>query len=288
VLVAHSAATGLTVDPLQIAPILLLGVLYWRRAHRLAARGQAVPGWRKASFATGLVLLLVALVSPIDRLGEEDFFFMHMLQHVLLGDLAPLAIVAGLTGPILRPVLAIPIFDRLRILGHPFVALPLWAVSLYAWHLPSAYQAALHHDTVHAFEHFSFFTFGCLMWAPVVEVLPAPEWFGTGAKLGYIAVVRLIETVLGNVFIWSSSVFYPWYVHTHDIWGISPVRDQNLAGIVMMAEGSIVTLAAICWLFLRMAAEGELRQQLLESGLDPRAVRRAVRYGRGKELSEAR
>jgi cytochrome c oxidase assembly factor CtaG len=126
------------------------------------------------------------------------------------------------------------------------------------------------------------------MWAPVVEVLPAPEWFGTGAKLGYIAVVRLIETVLGNVFIWSSSVFYPWYVHTHDIWGISPVRDQNLAGVVMMAEGSIVTLAAICWLFLRMAAEGELRQQLLESGLDPRAVRRAVRYGRGKELSEAR
>jgi cytochrome c oxidase assembly factor CtaG len=141
---------------------------------------------------------------------------------------------------------------------------------------------------VHALEHASFFTFGCLMWAPVIEVLPAPEWFGSGAKLGYIAVVRALETILGNVFIWSSSVFYPWYVHTHDLWGISPVRDQNLAGVVMMAEGSIVTLAALCWLFLRMAAEGELRQQLLESGLDPRAVRRAVRYGRGKELSEAR
>ena len=287
-LVAHSAATGLTVDPLQVAPILLLGVLYWRRAHRLGSRGAPVPGWRKASFTTGLVLLLVALVSPIDSLGEEDFFFMHMLQHVLLGDLAPLAMVAGLTGPLLRPVLAIPIFDRLRILGHPFVALPLWAISLYLWHLPPAYQAALHHDAIHALEHFSFFTFGCLMWAPIVEVLPAPEWFGTGAKLGYIAVVRGIETILGNIFIWSSSVFYPWYVHTHALWGISPVRDQNLAGVVMMAEGSAVTLAALCWLFLRMAAEGELRQQLLESGLDPRAVRRAVRYGRGKELSEAR
>jgi len=100
--------------------------------------------------------------------------------------------------------------------------------------------------------------------------------------------VRLIETVLGNVFIWSSSAFYPWYVHTHNLWGISPVRDQNIAGVVMMSEGGIVTLAAICWLFLRMAAEGELRQELIESGLDPRAVRRAVRYGRAKELSEAR
>jgi cytochrome c oxidase assembly factor CtaG len=288
VLVAHSAATGFTVDPLQVGPIVVLGLLYWRRAHRLAGRGAAVPGWRQASFYTGLGLLLVALVSPIDRLGEEDFFFMHMLQHVLLGDLAPLAIVAGLTGALLRPVLAIPVFDRLRVLGHPFVALPLWAVSLYAWHLPVLYQAALHHDVVHALEHFCFFTFGALMWAPVVEVLPAPEWFGSGAKLGYIAVVRVIETVLGNIFIWSNTVFYPWYVHTHDIWGIGPVRDQNLAGVVMMAEGSIVTLAALCWLFLRMAAEGELRQQLLESGLDPRAVRRAVRYGRGKELSEAR
>ena len=287
-LVAHSAATGFTVDPLQVVPIVVVGLLYWRRAHRLAGRGAPVPGWRQASFYTGLGILLVALVSPVDRLGEEDFFFMHMLQHVLLGDLAPLAIVAGLTGPLLRPVLAIRVFDDLRVLGHPFVALPLWAVNLYAWHLPSLYQAALHHDAIHALEHACFFTFGALMWAPVVEVLPAPEWFGSGAKLGYIAVVRGIETVLGNVFIWSSSVFYPWYVHTHAIWGISPIRDQNLAGVVMMSEGGIVTLAALCWLFLRMAAEGELRQQLLESGLDPRAVRRAVRYGRGKELSEAR
>ena len=74
----------------------------------------------------------------------------------------------------------------------------------------------------------------------------------------------------------------------HNLWGISPARDQNLAGVVMMAEGGIVTLVAHSWLFLKLASEGELRQQLLESGLDPRAVRRAVRYGRGKELSGLR
>jgi cytochrome c oxidase assembly factor CtaG len=288
VLLAHSAATGWTVNPIQVAPILVVGLLYWRRTRTLAARETRVPGWRRWCFWTSLVLLLVALVSPVDPLGEEVFFLKHKQQHVILGDLAPLAFVCGLSGPVLRPVLAIRLFDRLRILAHPLVALPLWMVSLYAWHLPWLYQAALHHDVVHALEHFCFFTFGALMWAPVVEVLPAPEWFGTAAKLGYIAVVRVIETILGNVFIWSSKPFYPWYVHTHDIWGISPVRDQNLAGVVMMGEGGLVTIIALCWLFLKLAQEGELRQRLLEDGLDPRAVKRAVRYGRGKELSGLR
>jgi cytochrome c oxidase assembly factor CtaG len=122
----------------------------------------------------------------------------------------------------------------------------------------------------------------------VVETLPAPEWFGSGIKLGYIACVRLFETVLGNVFLWSGAVFYPFYRHDLPRWGVSAQHDQVLAGTVMMIEGSIVTLAALAWLFLRLAHEGELRQELLERGLDPRAVQRAVRYGRAEELSESR
>ncbi len=284
-LLAHTAATGWTVDPLQVVPILVVGSLYWKRAHTLARRGTPVPGWRQASFATSLALLLVALVSPVDKLGEEDFFFMHMLQHVLLGDLAPLAFVAGLTGPLLRPVLAIPVFDHLRVLAHPFVALPLWAISLYAWHLPVLYQAALHHDVVHALEHACFFSFGALMWAPLVEVLPAPEWFGTGAKLAYIVGVRLVATVLGNVFIWGGSAFYDVYDTGHDYLGLSPDADQSLAGSLMMLEGSLVTIIALAWLFLRMAQEGDVRQELIESGVDERTARRAVRYRRWSELT---
>jgi cytochrome c oxidase assembly factor CtaG len=150
------------------------------------------------------------------------------------------------------------------------------------------YQAALHNPSVHAFEHICFFSYGALMWSPVVETLPGPEWFGTGFKLGYIALVRLFETAFGNVFLWSGTVFYPYYVQADPRWGITPLHDQALAGTVMMIEGSLVTVAALAWLFLRLAAEGELRQELLERGLDPRAVRRAVRYGRGQELSEPR
>jgi putative membrane protein len=272
-------------EPVQLLPTVAVAVLYARRAATLAGRGTPVPLWRRISFWAGIALVLLALVTPIDEIGEEDLFFVHMVQHVLLGDLAPLCFVAGLTGPVLRPVLAWGFVDRLRVLAHPFVALPVWAVNLYVWHIPWLYQAALHHSSVHALEHFLFFTCGALMWSPVVETLPAPVWFGTGMKLGYIAIVRLIETVLGNVFIWTSSAFYPWYVHADPTWGISAVRDQNLAGVVMMAEGSIVTLAALAWLFLRLGAEGELRQQLIEQGLDPKQVARAVRYGRANELS---
>jgi len=277
--------TSWTFDPLQVVPTLLLSVLYVRRVRTLRGRGTAVPGWRVGLFATGIVLLLAALVSPLHALGEQLFSF-HMLQHVLLGDLAPLALLAGLTGPILRPALAF--LHRLRFLAHPLVALPLWALDLYAWHLPYLYDAAVRHSSVHALEHLCFFTGGVIMWLPVLETLPAPEWFGTGAKLGYIAVVRAVETVLGNIFFWAGATFYPVYEHRQRLWGLSPLADQGLAGAVMMIEGSIVTLVALAWLFLRMAGEGELRQRLLERGLDPRTVRRAVRYGRAEELGPPR
>lgn len=286
-MIAHLAVnTGWTFDPLQIVPVCVIAALYARRVRTLALRGTRVPAWRLVSFATGILILLAALVSPVHAIGEQLFSF-HMLQHVLLGDLAPLALLAGLTGPILRPVLAF--LYRLRFLAHPFVALPLWAVNLYLWHLPFLYEAAVRHDSVHALEHLCFFTGGLIMWLPVLETLPAPEWFGTGAKLGYIAAVRIVETILGNIFFWSGSVFYPGvYEHRQHLWGLSPLADQGLAGAVMMIEGSVVTLVALAWLFLRMASEGELRQRLLERGLDPRTVQRAVRYGRAEELGRQR
>jgi len=276
-----------SLQPLQVIPTAVAALLYWRRTRTLARSGRPVPRWRQWLFWTGIGLVIVALNSPVDAIGENTFFFMHMTQHVILGDLAPLCFVCGLTGPVLRPVLKYKTVERLRVLTHPFVALPVWAVNLYVWHIPYLYDAALHHDSVHALEHFMFFTCGCIMWEPVVETLPGPAWFGTGWKVGYIFAVRLVETVLGNVFIWSSSQFYSPYRHA-PIWGISAVHDLNLGGIVMMTEGSIVTLAALAWLFLKLAAEGEQRQLLIEAGHDPRVVNRAVRYGRAKDLEAPR
>jgi cytochrome c oxidase assembly factor CtaG len=282
-MLSPSLLTPWSFEPLQTIPTVLAALVYLRRTRSLARRGQPVSRARQLSFWTGIGLVVLALNSPIDSLGEEHFFFLHMLQHVILGDLAPLCFVVGLTGPLLRPVLRFKLVERLRVLSHPYVALPLWAADLYLWHIPYLYDAALHHAPVHAFEHFLFFTCGCLIWEPVIETLPAPAWFGTGVKIGYIFAVRLIETVLGNIFIWSNTAFYTVYRHRPE-WGITPVHDLNLGGIVMMAEGSIVTLGVLVWLFLRLASESELRQQLLEQGLDPRQVKRAVRYGRAEGL----
>jgi cytochrome c oxidase assembly factor CtaG len=280
--------TEWTLDPLQLAPVVLAAVGYGMRARTLHRRGTPVPRWRIGLFGLGIALLLLAFASPVAAIGERELFSFHMLQHVVIGDLAALCLLAGLSGPVLRPLLALRPVERLRVLANPAVALPIWAVNLYLWHVPFLYEAAVDHSVVHALEHVCFFTAGVIVWLPVLETLPAPEWFGTGPKLAYIAVVRLVETVLGNVFVWSGAVFYGVYTRGDELWGISPLQDQGLAGAVMMIEGSLVTIVALSWLFLRMAREGELRQELLERGLDPRAVQRAVRYGRAQELAERR
>jgi len=280
-----SLLTSWTLEPLQLAPIVLVAVAYAVRARTLARRGQPVPSWRIALFALGVVLLLVAVASPVAAVAEEELFSFHMVQHLLLGDLAPLCLLAGLTGPLLRPLLALPGVMRLRVLANPFVALPIWAANLALWHLPALYEASVRNDAVHALQHVAFFTAGIVLWLPVLETLPAPEWFGTGAKLAYIVGVRLVGTVLANVFVWAGEPFYDVYDAGGEYLGLSPDADQSLAGSLMMLEGSLVTVVAIAWLFLRMAQEGEIRQRLLESGHDARTVKRAVRYRRWQELA---
>jgi putative membrane protein len=280
-----SLLTSWTFDPLQLAPIILVGVAYAVRARTLARREQPVPAWRIALFALGLTLLVIAVASPVATVGEEELFAFHMTQHLLLGDLAPLCLLAGLNGPLLRPILALPGVIRLKVLANPFVAFPIWVANLVLWHVPVFYEAAVESSAAHALEHVAFFSAGIVLWLPVLETLPAPEWFGTGAKLAYIVGVRLVATVVGNVFIWGGSAFYDVYESGGDFLGLSPDADQSLAGSLMMLEGSLVTVVALAWLFLRMAQEGEIRQELIEKGIDERTARRAVRYRRWNELA---
>jgi putative membrane protein len=273
-----------TFDPLQITTIAVCAGAYARRARTLRARGRAVPRWRSLSFATGIAFLFAALVSPVHGLGKE-VLCMHMLQHVLLGDLAPLFLLLGLDGALLRPLLAVPGVARLRALANPLVALPVWTLTLLVWHLPALYDAAVRHEVVHALEHMSFFAAGIALWLPVLETLPAPEWFGTGAKLGYVVGVRSVEMVLGNVLLWvAAAPLYGAYAGGHG--SLSAATDQELAGAVMLVEGTLVTLTVLAVLFLRLQQEAEARQVLLERGVDPRQARRAVRHRRWTGLAE--
>jgi putative membrane protein len=272
--------------PLQLVPALCFGTAYLMRTRHLARKGRPVAAVRQVAFYAGVSVAVLALVSPIDYLGEERLLYVHMIQHLLLGDIAPLLIVLGLTGAVLRPVLAIRWIRPLRALAHPLVALPLWIVDLYAWHLRVLYHAALHHDGIHALEHFFFFTCGALMWAAVIEPVPGPEWFGNGWKAVYTLVVRTAGGILGTLFVWAGHAFYPYYASGDALSGVSPVTDQQIAGAIMFVEGSVVTLLAFAWLFLRFAREAEIRQRLIERDLDEALAARAARYGRSSRVRD--
>ncbi len=273
---------------IQLGPLAILGLLYARRVRTLAPTGHPVPGWRQACFYSGFIVIGAALTS----LGgvSQELLFAHMIEHLLLGDIASLLIVLGLTGPLIAPILKIGFFDRMRILAHPLVAFPLWTIDLYTWHLPVFYEAALRNPWVHALEHTMFLAFGINMWMCLFGPLPMPAWFGNLGKLVYIVAVRLAGTALGNIFLWSGTVFYPFYLTSDSLHHISPLADQNLAGAVMMIEESLLTLGLFCWLFLRTAREAEERQELLDFArahglpLSDKRAARAVSAGRGAEL----
>jgi putative membrane protein len=273
---------------LQLAPATGVGILYAIRAHHLAGTPRAVPGWRRWCFLGGLGLIVVTLTS----LGSlaDDLFWVHMVEHLVIGDLGTLLMVLGLTGPVLAPVLRIRFFDRLRVLAHPLVAFPLWAVNLYLWHVPFFQDAAVEHGVVHALAHFGFVAFGFNMWMALLGPLPKPAWFGNLARLIYIIAVRLTGAVLGNVFVFGGHIFFSVYAAGERAHGISPGADQNAAGAIMMVEGSLLTLGLFGWLFARAALESEERQELLDlaaaRGVELSAARaaRAVAAGRGAEL----
>jgi putative membrane protein len=285
-LLAH---VGATLAPLELLPLLVGALLYAKRSLTLAERGRPVPLWRQLCFAGGLLTIAVALVSPVSHIAEE-LVIAHMVEHLMLGDLATLLLVLGLTGPLLQPILAIPVFDKLRILAHPMVAFPLWVANFYFWHIPALYDAAYGGAAVHLVEHSSFIFFGCLMWMPIFGPLPKPTWFNAGWKVGYVIAVRFAGAILGNVLMWSGSVLYPKYAAGEAYWNISPLADQSTAGVVMMVEGTFLGLGLLAWVFFEVSREGIEKQRLLDLALergvelDEARAQRAVAAGQGERL----
>jgi cytochrome c oxidase assembly factor CtaG len=275
-----SALTSWTFDPLPLATIAVVGIAYTRRSLTLRARRIHVDRRRQLAFGSSLLVLVLAVSSPVDRIGEERLFSAHMLQHLMLGDLAPLLAVLGLSGPLLRPVLALSFASGLRLLAHPIIALPLWAANLYAWHVPLLYEAALAHPAIHATEHACFYAGGLLLWSAILEVLPGARWYGTGAKLGSLAVVWLIGGILSNVLLWSTHGFYAPYRGAPRMWGLSPLADQRLGGGLMLLEMTAVVLPVSLFLAFRWLRESERRQVLVDGGWKEARAARAVRYGR--------
>ena len=286
-----SAHVAGVLAPIELLPLLVAAGLYAKRASTLARKGRPVPVWRQLCSAGGLLTIVVALFSPIGHVSEE-LVIAHMVEHLLLGDLATLLMVLGLTGPLLQPILAISIFDRLRVLAHPLVAFPLWAINFYVWHIPALYEAAYGTAAMHVIEHSMFIFFGCLMWMPVFGPLPTPQWFTAAWKVGYVIAVRFAGAILGNVLMWSGTVLYPIYAPGERYWGISPIADQSTAGVIMMVEGTFLGLGLLAWVFFEVSREGIEKQRLLDLALergvelDEERAQRAVAAGQGERLEK--
>lgn len=246
--------------------VLLLAIVtfaYAKRVHTLSGTRRAVSGLRQFSFYLAIFILLAEPLSPLGA-WDDVSFTAHMLEHLCIGDIAALLMVLGLTGPLIQPLLKNPVVAKLRPLFTPWVALVFWIVNLYFWHLPFMFDAAVEHDGIHVIQHIMFFSAGFNMWMALFGPLPQPEWFNNIAKLFYIIAVRLAGVLLGNVFIFSGTVFYPHYAQVTNPWGMSPIADQSIAGAVMMGEGTVISFVLFAWLFYKAAREGEESQQLID------------------------
>jgi putative membrane protein len=268
------AIGGWTQAAVSLGLVSTYAVPYLLRARTLARRGRPVPSWRIACFATGLALLALSVSPPVGTAADERLSA-HMLEHLAIGDLAPLALVLGLTRPLIAPLLRLPGVWAVRGIAHPVVAVGLWIAGLYFWHLRFAYEAAVAHDLVHVLQHACFFAAGLNLWFALLGPLPRPAWFGNGARVGYVLVVWAAGSMLAYGLIWAGAPFYPHYAH-------AGTGDQAAAGAVMLVEQSVVIVTLLGWLLVRALRDAERRTQLAELAaaqgvaVDERRIARAV------------
>jgi len=240
--------------------LLVLEGLYLRALRVLRGRGVRVPPWQVAGWHTAMALWIAGLLSPIDDLGEDGLAF-HMLQHLLIADLAAPLMLVGLRNPVLafflpRSVL-VPLARARRLraafrtLRRPLVALPVFVVVLYGWHFAVFFEAAVRHPFVHALQHSSFIAAGVLVWWPALEPkrrrLRGELW-----KIGHILAARFLGMFLGMSFVLIRQPVYTGVYGTGErARGLSSIHDQQLAGGMMVVLDILLMVFALAFFFLR-------------------------------------
>ena len=256
-LAPHDLWTAWSLEPLVVAGLVLTGYLYLRGIGALwgsAGRGHGVRRWEVALFGAGWALLLLALLSPLHRLGET-LFSAHMAQHELLMAAAAPLLVLG--RPIVAWLWAIPMSWRKTIggwaaagpvqagwevLSTPLVAWSLHAVAIWMWHVPVLYQKSLARDAVHSIQHLSFLGTGLLFWWALLSGREGR--LGRPAAVLYLFTTSLHTTLLGALLAFSSTVWYPIYQSRTAPWGMTPLEDQQLAGLIMWVPAGLAYLLA--------------------------------------------
>ena len=220
-------AWTLNLEALVLAPALALGYLF-------VVRRYGVPRWRIVCFAAGLALILVVFATPLHTIALHYLLSVHLLQNVVLAEWAPALCVLGLPANLPVP----------RLLTHPFVALPLWAGTYFFWHIPAVYDAALRRpETLLHLEHVSYFVTGLLFWWPVLQ--DEPHRVPAGARAMYLFAAFVVAAPLGLLLALIPRAVYDFYVNApHQLWGLSPLTDQQIGGAAMSLEQAAVLFAA--------------------------------------------
>jgi putative membrane protein len=258
------------------APVVLvalagyLGVYAARwRTSRREGGARAASGWRLTAWCAGVLTLFAALISPVDRLGEQ-LASMHMVQHLLIADIAAILLTLGLTRHILRP--ATRRIHRIEQAAGPFAS-PWFGVVAYVgvmwlWHVPALYDAALDHAAVHTLEHLSFGAAGLLYWWQLLSPIRSRLRLGGMGPIAYMASTKILVGFLGILLAFAPELLYDAYDRPGERWGMTPEDDQQVAGLIMALEQSIVMGIALAWLFARMLAESEEEERRAERYAD--------------------
>jgi putative membrane protein len=256
----HEIWTAWNLDPWVLLAIGTAASIYALGSARLSQRagtGRGIPRWRYYSYIGGLLTLFVALVSPVDALGET-LFSVHMIQHEMLIVAAAPLLVLGT--PMIAWIWALPPEWRPRagriarqpavrgpwqVLTHPVTAWTLHAVAVLLWHLPALYQATLRSPAVHVLQHLSFFGTALLFWWALLH----PSRFrrlSPGVAVLYLFTTALYGSALGALLTFSPAAWYPIYAERAAAWGFTALEDQQLGGLIMWIPfGTIYTLVAL-------------------------------------------
>ena len=252
-------------DPAGILLVALLVGLYVRAVRVLAARGFRVGRGQQALWYTGVALVAIGLLGPLDPLAE-DLLLSHMAQHLLIGDIAAPFLLAGMRSPVMLFMLPKSFLANLarrrrlralfRFLGRPLVALPLYVLVLYTWHLGFAFDAAMRHEWAHGLQHQTFMLAAVLVWWPAIEPqrqrMPGELW-----KAGYILGSRVLAMFVGMALVVSRSPAYSWYEDRGGSHGLSPLDDQQLAGGLMLSVDVVIMLVALAFCFWRAGVQAD-------------------------------
>jgi len=236
----------------------ILGALYvWGIGPLRRRKGwPPVPAWRIGCFVGALVVLLGSLNGPIHDLSDYYLFSIHMVQHLLLTLVLPPLLLAGTPVWLLSPLLRRPaVLAVARVVTHPIVAGVLFTVTLAAWHTVPAYELMMEDHNVHIFTHLLFMVTAVIMWWPVMSPTPELPALGLGPRMLYLFLVGIPMQLVAAIITFADSVLYEWYAVAPRTWGLSPLDDQKLGGLLMWIPGNLYLFGAIGVVFFIWAGQ---------------------------------